>query len=178
MSLIGSLAAKIAARFDDRAPVFYAADMVTFALRGGVWHVLVIQRGGNPHKGKLALPGGHVDPGETAREAAVRELAEETGVTVPAGTAVHQVGVFDAPGRAARGRYVTVAYAALLPDEAPTPVAADDAAAADWMPLRVAVRVARAGGFAFDHDRILSAAIVLFDLRRTLGTELGLWEES
>lgn len=177
MSLIGSLAAKIAARFDDRAPVFYAADMVAFALRGGKWHVLVIQRGWNPHKGKLALPGGHVDPGETAREASVRELAEETGVTVPPGAFVHQVGVFDAPGRDARGRYVSVAYAVVLPDEAPDPVAADDAAAAEWMPVRVAVKVARAGGFAFDHDRILSAAIVAFNLPRTLRTELDLGEE-
>ncbi|MEV6876941.1 NUDIX hydrolase [Amycolatopsis sp. NPDC051128] len=178
MSLIGSLAAKVAARFDDRAPVFYAADMVTFTLRGGVWHVLVIQRGWNPHKGKLALPGGHVDAGETSREAAVRELAEETGVTVPESAFVHQVGVFDAPGRDARGRYVSVAYAVVLPDEAPDPVAADDAMAAEWMPVRVAVKVARAGGFAFDHDRILAAAITAFNLPRTLRTHLGRGEES
>lgn len=30
--------------------------------------------------GQLALPGGHVDPGETVIEAAVREVYEETGV--------------------------------------------------------------------------------------------------
>ncbi|MFI5584563.1 NUDIX domain-containing protein [Amycolatopsis sp. NPDC051758] len=178
MSLIGSMAAKLAARFNDRAPVFYAADMVAFSLRGGAWHVLVIQRGGNPHKGKLALPGGHVDHDETSQEAAVRELAEETGITVPQPVFVHQLGVFDAPDRDARGRYVTVAYGVILPDEAPAPVAADDAMAAEWLPLRVAVKVARVGGFAFDHNRILATAIARFDLHHTLGTDLNLWEES
>ncbi|MEV6621035.1 NUDIX hydrolase [Amycolatopsis sp. NPDC051106] len=177
MSLIGSLAARIAARFDDRTPVFYAADMVAFALRGGKWHVLVIQRGWDPHKGKLALPGGHVDPHETAREAAVRELAEETGVTVPASAIVHQVGVFDAPGRDARGRYVSIAHAVVFAGEVPDPVAADDAAEAEWMPVRVAVKVAAAGGFAFDHGQMLAIAITAMNLPRTLRTQLGLGEQ-
>lgn len=30
----------------------------------------------------LALPGGHVDPGELPRQAAIREFAEETGMTL------------------------------------------------------------------------------------------------
>lgn len=34
------------------------------------------------HPGQFALPGGSIDPGETPEEAAVRELAEEVGVTV------------------------------------------------------------------------------------------------
>ncbi|MEV4599470.1 NUDIX domain-containing protein [Amycolatopsis sp. NPDC049253] len=161
MSLIGSMAAKLAARLDDRAPVFYAADMAAFTRRDGVWHVLVIQRGWNPDKGKLALPGGHVDRDECSRDAAVRELAEETGIHVPEGSFVAQVGVFDEPGRDARGRYVSVAYGVLLND-APDPVAADDAAAAEWMPLHIATRVADMGGFAFDHHRILARAVRLY----------------
>ncbi|MEV0065381.1 NUDIX domain-containing protein [Amycolatopsis sp. NPDC050768] len=157
-SLIGSLAAKIAAKLDDRDPVFYAADMVAFTLRDGVWHVLVIQRGWNPHKGKLALPGGHVDRNETSRDAAVRELAEETGIQVPRGTFVDQVGVWDDPFRDARGRYVSVAYSVVIYD-APDPVAADDAAAAEWMPVHIATRVADKGGFAFDHHQMLGQAM-------------------
>ncbi|RJQ84768.1 NUDIX domain-containing protein [Amycolatopsis panacis] len=162
---IGALAGKIAARFDDRDRVFYAADMVAFTLRGGVWHVLVIRRGWNPGKGKLALPGGHVERGETSRAAAVRELAEETGIRVRGGASVDQLGVFDDPGRDARGRYVSVAYGVCLGD-APDPVAADDAATAEWMPLHEALRVADEGGFAFDHRLLLATGVCHYPMVR------------
>ncbi|ADJ42193.1 DNA hydrolase [Amycolatopsis mediterranei S699] len=161
MSWIGSLAAKVAARLDDRDPVFYAADVTLFAMHEGVWHVLLIERGWAPDKGKLALPGGHVDAGESSEQAARREAAEETGLDL-SGVVLDRIGVYDAPGRDARGRYVSVAYGAVLED-AIAPVAGDDAASAAWMPLPTAARVAHRGGFAFDH------ADILFDAARRYG---------
>ncbi len=166
MSWIGSLAAKIAARLDDRAPVFYAADMAAFTHKRGEWHVLLIQRRWNPHRDKLALPGGHVEHDESSVDAAVRELAEETGIAVPDDAVIHLVGVFDEPGRDARGRYVCAAYGVIL--TAPgDPVAADDADAATWIPVRVALRAAAKSGLAFDHDRILAGAVTALDLYGT-----------
>jgi ADP-ribose pyrophosphatase YjhB (NUDIX family) len=48
-----------------------------------VWRdgkVLLVERGKEPWKGKWSLPGGSLEFGETVREAARRELAEETGI--------------------------------------------------------------------------------------------------
>ncbi|MFD5848212.1 NUDIX domain-containing protein [Streptomyces chartreusis] len=114
--------------------------------------VLLIQRGWPPHEGAWALPGGHVDAGETSLAAAARELAEETGVTVTA-DALHQVGVWDAPDRDSRGRYVTVAYVAVIP-VGTTITAGDDARTARWWPLDGLPE-----RLAFDHAAILSAAV-------------------
>jgi 8-oxo-dGTP diphosphatase len=122
----------------------YTADVVLLA----AGHVLLIERGWPPYEGCWALPGGHVDAGETSLAAAARELEEETGIIVPAAN-LRQVGAFDAPGRDPRGRYVSVAYTATL--RAPiTPEAGDDATAARWWPLTALPDL------AFDHADILN----------------------
>ncbi|MEV5129202.1 NUDIX hydrolase [Streptomyces sp. NPDC053705] len=125
----------------------YTTDVIVTTTDG---HVLLIQRGWDPHKGMWALPGGHVDAGETSRNAAVRELAEEAGVYATPDELV-QVGTFDQPDRDPRGRYVTVAYhLTVIPG---TPVeAGDDATRAQWWPLTDLPPL------AFDHADILNAA--------------------
>ena len=42
--------------------------------------VLLIRRGRPPRQGQWSLPGGRIEPGERAVDAALRELREETGV--------------------------------------------------------------------------------------------------
>ncbi len=44
--------------------------------------VLIIERAKPTLSGIWSLPGGHIEPGERAAEAATREVWEETGVTV------------------------------------------------------------------------------------------------
>lgn len=130
--------------------VRYTADVV--CVRDGA--VLLIERGWPPYQGKFALPGGHVDVGETSRAAGARELLEEAGVDVDP-EALVLVGVYDAPLRDPRGRYVTVAFLARVP-AGTAAQAGDDAAAVRWVPLDGLPQ-----DLAFDHNRILADALDL-----------------
>lgn len=71
--------------------------------------VLLIRRGGHPFLGKLALPGGFVDPDETVRQAAFRELQEETHAK---DVSLKQLQVFSEPHRDPRTRIITVPFLA------------------------------------------------------------------
>lgn len=133
---------------DRPEKIFYTADVV--CVRGGT-EVLFIERGWEPFKGMLALPGGHVDAGETAAEAAVRELEEETGVVVPRYIVPMSLGVYDAPDRDPRGRYVTAAYLIRVPMGTEA-VAGDDAASVRWIPFRDIPEL------AYDHNKIVDDA--------------------
>jgi 8-oxo-dGTP diphosphatase len=44
--------------------------------------VLLVERAKPPWQGVWSLPGGHVEWGETLREAAIREVLEETGIAI------------------------------------------------------------------------------------------------
>lgn len=57
--------------------------------------LLLIRRGTEPGRGRWSVPGGKVEPGEPAKEAAAREVREETGLRVEIGTSV---GVVERPG--------------------------------------------------------------------------------
>ena len=93
--------------------------------------LLMVKRGGHPLIGKWALPGGFLEPDETAEQAVRRELAEETGVNADA---IIQLRTFSDPHRDPRTRIVTVAYIAVL-DRLPDARAGDDAADAKWFAL-------------------------------------------
>ena len=53
--------------------------VVLLPIDGGL---LMVRRSIAPHIGKLALPGGYVNLGETWQEAGARELLEETGIAI------------------------------------------------------------------------------------------------
>lgn len=96
--------------------------------------VLLIRRGKPPKAGEWSLPGGSQEVGETVRQTAVREVREETGIEIeePVFVEVIDAIIPDDDG-AVRFHYTLVDFAARW--RAGQPVAADDAAHAEWVPI-------------------------------------------
>src|SRR5262245_31985084 len=60
-------------------PETTVAAIITATIDGQE-QILLTRRAGNPFKGQWCLPGGHIDPYESARDAMIREVKEETGL--------------------------------------------------------------------------------------------------
>ncbi|HEX4654196.1 MAG TPA: NUDIX domain-containing protein [Mycobacteriales bacterium] len=73
------------------APVECAGAVV----RDATGRLLLIRRGRPPAAGLWSLPGGRIEPGETAAEAAAREVREETGLEVEIGPVVITAVIWD-----------------------------------------------------------------------------------
>lgn len=96
--------------------------------------LLLAQRARGSYAGRWGFPGGHVERGERLVDAAMRELAEETGVTAsPVGVMAH----LETIGREANGSVAWhyVLLAVLADWSAGEAVAADDAADVRWATL-------------------------------------------
>jgi 8-oxo-dGTP diphosphatase len=128
-------------------------DVIIFSANRGV---VLIERANPPYG--WALPGGFVDYGETVERAAVREAAEETGLTVEL---TGLLGVYSDPSRDTRMHTLSVVFTgrALDPRQLKAGDDADDAAffPLDRLPNEI----------AFDHRQILD------DFIRSLSGEVS-----
>lgn len=124
-------------------------DVVIFTVRDKQLKLLLIMRGGEPYKGKWALPGGFVQLDEDLEAGARRELAEETGIS---GVYLEQLYTFGAVNRDPRERVITVAYYALIPSDEVVLQAATDAEAVGWFSMDELPEL------AFDHQQIVDMA--------------------
>ncbi len=106
---------------------------------GGGHRFLLVQSSRDPSH--WVLPKGHIDPGETAEEAAVREVREEAGVV---GEIVSELGVdsYSLPNENVRALYFLMRFAGEVP--------ADEDRALRWLDLDEARRT-----LSFERSRAL-----------------------
>ncbi|HEX3679062.1 MAG TPA: NUDIX domain-containing protein, partial [Galbitalea sp.] len=70
------------------ATAILAAGAVCWRIVGGKVRILLVHRA---QRKDISLPKGKVDPGEMLQQTAVREIAEETGLTVGLGAPLGEV---------------------------------------------------------------------------------------
>jgi 8-oxo-dGTP diphosphatase len=126
-----------------RSPVLAAGGIVLRQSRPPLIAVVRLRKGN-----EWVLPKGKLDDGETPRDAAMREVWEETGHDVSVheflGTLAHDAG----------GRSKIVHYWRMETQGGPTRDLMDDVRAVDWLPLEAAVeRLSR------DHERAFLANV-------------------
>jgi 8-oxo-(d)GTP phosphatase len=98
-----------------------------------------------------SLPKGKLDPPETAQEAAVREVAEETGVTATVGPSLGS-SHYTVNGRPKRVRWFRMQAVAGDPSQRPADAEVDRAI---WWPVDVAL-----AGLSYDHERSLLRSVL------------------
>lgn len=127
-----------------------SVDCVILGYNEGSLELLVIERGAQPHKGKMALPGDLVYPSEDMELAATRVLNELTGLEDVDMSQFHSYGQVD---RHPIGRVVTVGYYSLISVDQYKPLASSWADNVSWL------NVKELPTLAFDHNEIVNEAL-------------------
>ena len=116
--------------------------------------ILLVTRGNDPEKGKLAFPGGFVDYGEDPENGCLRELKEETELI---GKDVELLTVRGNPKRDPRRHVVSIIYTVNV-DPDSQPKGADDAKDAKFYDLKDIIENKKAQ-MAFDHYGVIEELI-------------------
>lgn len=111
-------------------------------IKDAAGRLLLVRRRNEPDAGLWSLPGGRIEPGETGEQAMIREVREETGLSVRAG---RLLAVVELPGRDGTildiSDYLAVVTGGSL-------AAGDDAADARWVTRQEMAQLELTGGLA------------------------------
>lgn len=121
-----------AARLDREYPARPIVGVGVVVVKDG--EVLIVQRGSEPGYGQWSIPGGAVELGETVREAAAREVAEECGIEIDIIDVIEIIdrAMHDKDGRV-RYHYVLIDFVARY--RSGELRAGSDILAARWVPV-------------------------------------------
>lgn len=145
---------------DDFFKSAFSVDCVVYGYDEEGLKILLIERGAEPYKGDLALPGDLVYPTEDLDTAAHRVLKDLTGLE---NMYLGQLHAFGEVQRHPLGRVITVAYTSLVRISDFSPEASSWAEQARW------ILVKDLPALAFDHGSIVAAATA--ELRKRFRTE-------
>lgn len=106
----------------------------------------MVRRKNEPFKGLLALPGGFINEGETAEDAARREALEETSLEIEP---IEILGVYSDPKRDPRKHVMSVVFVGIVTGG--TERAGDDAREIEWVDLATI----ESPKIAFDHMKMI-----------------------
>ncbi len=100
--------------------------------------VLLVRRANTPRKGQWSIPGGMQEVGETAHQAGIREVFEETGLEIEIDGLIDVVDLIlpDDAGRV-RTHYTLIDFHGHCVQDGAKPCPGDDADAALWVSISV-----------------------------------------
>lgn len=136
-------------------------DAVVFSYFNEKLHTLLINRAFDPYKGMAALAGGYIGDDETADDAVLRKLKEETNIQLEY---LEQLYTFSDINRDPRGRTISISYYGLIDSSKYELESNKHADSVYWYPIEYYTN----GSFgstihslilAFDHKEIIIYAI-------------------
>lgn len=133
------------------ARIAVAVDAAIFTIVDDQLCLLLIQMKKTPYTGQWAMPGGRLDPKETAEAATMNILRTQTGVE---NVYLEQLKTFDAIDRDSLERVVSIASMALIASSQVSLHTTDKYSDVRWWPVK------KLPALAYDHKQVAKEAVL------------------